>query len=43
MGEMLKCSQILLEAEDAKRVSQVTFLSEKDCTTLSGDDIWFHF
>lgn len=36
MGEMLKCSQILLEAEDAKRVSQVTFLSEKDCTTLSG-------
>lgn len=32
----LRRSQILLEAEDAKRVSQATFLSEKDCTTLSG-------
>lgn len=32
----LRCSQILLEAEDAKRVSQAPFLSEKDCTMLSG-------
>lgn len=32
----LRCSQILPEAEDAKRVSQDPFLSEKDCTTLSG-------
>ena len=32
----LRRSQILLEAEDAKRVSQAPFLSEKDCTTLSG-------
>lgn len=31
-----QCSQILLEAEDAKRVSQAPFLSEKDCTTSSG-------